>query len=36
VAEMGSHKELMEKHGIYRKIYDIQMTMAEEVEGNGV
>lgn len=35
VAEMGSHKELMEKHGIYRKIYDIQMTMAEEVEGNG-
>lgn len=35
VAEMGSHQELMEKNGIYRKIYDIQMTLAEEVEGDG-
>lgn len=25
VAEMGSHEQLMEHHGIYRKIYDIQM-----------
>lgn len=31
VAEMGTHRELMEKNGIYRKIYDIQMTLAEEV-----
>lgn len=25
VAEMGSHEQLMEHHGIYRRIYDIQM-----------
>ena len=25
VAEMGSHEQLMEQHGIYRRIYDIQM-----------
>lgn len=35
VAEIGSHEELMEKHGIYRKIYDMQMTLAEEVESDG-
>ncbi len=35
VAEMGSHKELMERHGIYRKVYDMQMTLAEEVEEYG-
>jgi len=34
VAEMGSHEELMAKHGIYRKIYDMQMTLAEEVEAD--
>lgn len=27
VAEIGSHEELMEKQGIYRKIYDMQMTL---------
>lgn len=27
VAEMGSHEELFEKNGIYRRIYDIQMSM---------
>ena len=32
VAEIGSHEELMAKGGIYRKIYDMQMTLAEEVE----
>ena len=26
VAELGSHDELMEKHGLYREIYDLQMT----------
>ena len=34
-AEMGTHEELMERKGIYRKIYDIQMALAEEVEQNG-
>jgi len=31
VAELGSHEELMEKDGIYRRVYDMQMTMPEEV-----
>ena len=35
VAEIGSHEELMEKQGIYRRIYDMQMTLAEEVEADG-
>ena len=30
VAEMGSHEELMEKNGIYRHVFDMQMTMPEE------
>ena len=30
IAEIGSHGELMEKNGIYRKIYDMQMTVEEE------
>jgi len=30
IAEIGSHEELMEKNGIYRKIYDMQMTVEEE------
>lgn len=34
IAEIGSHEELMEKNGIYRKIYDMQMTLAEEVEAD--
>jgi ATP-binding cassette subfamily B protein len=34
VAEMGSHDELMQKNGIYRHIYDMQMTMPEEVSVN--
>ena len=34
IAEIGSHRELMEKHGIYRKIYDMQMTVEEEVEAD--
>lgn len=32
VVEMGSHEELMERQGVYQKIYDMQMKMAEEVE----
>ncbi|MCH5209522.1 MAG: ABC transporter ATP-binding protein [Oscillospiraceae bacterium] len=35
IAEMGSHDELMKKDGIYRRIYDMQMTLPEEVTGYG-
>lgn len=31
VAELGTHDELLAKGGIYRHIYDMQMTMPEEV-----
>ena len=34
IAEIGTHEELMEKNGIYRKIYDMQMTIVEEGESN--
>ena len=34
IAEIGTHEELMEKNGIYRKIYDMQMTITEEGESN--
>ena len=30
IAEIGSHEELMEKQGIYRKIHDMQMRMEDE------
>lgn len=33
VAEMGSHEELLEKNGIYRRIYDIQMSTQIEDTG---
>ena len=35
IAELGSHEELMEKGGIYRRIYDMQMTLPEEVAVHG-
>lgn len=35
IAEMGSHDELMKKDGIYRRIYDMQMTLPEEVSEYG-
>ena len=35
VAELGSHEELMKKDGIYRRIYDMQMTLPEEVAEHG-
>lgn len=42
IEEMGTHKELIQKHGIYRQIYDIQMSQddrksirKEETEGRG-
>ena len=31
IAEMGSHKELLQKKGIYYDIFRIQQGMAEEV-----
>jgi len=31
IAEMGSHEELMAKNGIYRRIYDLQMTLPDEL-----
>ncbi len=31
IAEMGSHQELMEKNGIYRRIYDMQMQIDEAI-----
>lgn len=34
IAEIGSHEELMEKNGIYRKIYEMQMRMDEEEDVN--
>ena len=34
VAELGSHEELMAQNGIYRRIYDMQMTLPEEVAAN--
>ena len=35
IAEIGTHEELMKKNGIYRRIYDMQMTFQEEVAGHG-
>ena len=35
IAELGSHEELMKKNGIYRRIYDMQMTLPEEVAAYG-
>ena len=35
IAELGSHDELMKKNGIYRRIYDMQMTLPEEVTDRG-
>ncbi len=32
IAEIGSHEELMEKNGIYRRIYDMQMTVEEDMD----
>ena len=35
IAEIGSHAELMEKGGIYRKIYDMQMTIEDDCRQMG-
>jgi len=31
VAELGSHEDLLAKNGIYKKIYDMQLSMPEEI-----
>ncbi len=36
IAEMGSHEELMQKQGIYWKIYQMQMSLGEELEEDAV
>ena len=36
VAEMGSHEQLMQKNGIYRRIYEIQMSTQTDGSGQGV
>ena len=33
IRESGTHQELLEKNGLYRKIYDLQMAGAMEAEG---
>ena len=32
IAEMGTHEELCQKNGVYRKLYDLQFPEEEEVE----
>ena len=34
IMEMGTHQELMNRGGIYRKIYDMQMSLPEEVSAD--
>ena len=34
VAELGSHEELMAANGIYRRIFDLQMTLPDELSGD--
>ena len=34
IMEMGTHQELMNHGGIYRKIYDMQMSLPEEVSAD--
>ena len=36
VAEMGSHEQLMQKNGIYRRIYEIQMSTQTDGSGQGI
>ena len=32
IAEQGSGKELMERDGIYKRIYDMQMSLPEDIK----
>lgn len=35
IEEMGTHRELIEKQGIYRRIYDIQMSQDDRIQVEG-
>ena len=35
IAESGNHESLTARNGIYKKIYDLQMTVPEEVNTDG-
>lgn len=35
IEEMGTHQELIEKQGIYRQIYDIQMSQDDRMQVEG-
>ncbi len=32
IAEMGTHQQLLERNGLYRQIYDVQLSISEEAE----
>ena len=34
IVEIGTHEELMNNNGTYRKIYDMQMSLPEEVSAD--
>lgn len=35
IEEMGTHQELIERQGIYRQIYDIQMSQDDRMQVEG-
>jgi len=35
IAEIGSHSELVEKNGIYRRVYDLQSGVVDAAMENG-
>ncbi len=35
VREIGTHAELLQKNGIYKRVYDLQASVEEELGGDG-